>query len=1428
MRQQLAELEAQEAERKQAETAQQEPEEDYRRLFELLPIGITILDMKGVIKYCNPAVYNIGGYSEGDYSGKHFSKIASVRVKDVPKYIRVFNSIVRGKTPEPFEAIYPRKDGTTGWTELNVGLIKVGGKRHILVMQHDITERKRAEEALRESEERFSKAFRSSPDVVTIVTLKDGIFLEVNDSFTRVTGYNREEVIGRSSVELGIWVKPEERDRILQILKEQGSIRNEEFEFRMKSGEIRIGLFSADIINFADETCMIDVVTDITERKKMEDALRESEEKFSKAFRSSPDTIVITTLKDGKYIEINDSYSRITGYSREELIGHSSTEIDIWAKAEDRARLFKILKEQGRVNNEEFEFRMKNGEIRTWMFSAEPINIGGEQCLIGVSTDITERKQAEEELRESEDKFSIAFRSSPEMIIITDVENNKYLEVNDSYANVIGYSREEIMSHSVDYFQKIWVNPEELEKTTSLLQTEGKMRNEEFSFRTKSGEIRQWLCSADIVNIGGKVCMLAIASDITERKQMEEALRESEEKFSKAFRSSPEIIAITTFKDGKFLEANDSFTRITGYTREEVIGHSSTEINIWAEADDRSKMLQILKKQGRVYSEEFKFRMKSGEIRTWLFSAEKINIGGEECLITITTDITELKKREQLQHDENNVLTLLGQEAELSELLDAIVHLGEYHDPSIKGSVLLFDSSRDWLVLASAPSLPDDYKELLKNGLPIGPNMGSCGTAAYLKERVIIPDIKNSPLFPYEEVTNQIIGNGLLAGWSQPIISSNGDLLGTIANYSSKIGEPDEDNLKVLEWSARIAAIAIERKQVEEQLRLLSSVTQQVSDSTIVFSPDNKITYMNKAAQDLLGYSLEEVLGENLDFFNVKPIGKSLAQEILQTASSGKRWVGVMGKRRKDSSTFIGECNISALYDQQGQITSYIDVMHDVTESLRIEEALRESEDKFSKAFHSSPDIISIVNLEDNKFAEVNDSFIRYTGYTHEEVIGHTANELGIWAKTKERDKVLRMLKERGRVSNEEIHTRMKSGEIRLGLFSAETIHIGGKFCSITVITDITERKQMEEALRESEERYRDLFDNASDLIQSVTPDGHFIYVNKAWWNLLGYSEKEVKNLTVWDIIHPDYITHCKEIFQKIMSGERVEAIEAAFITKHGREIQVEGTANAKHDGDKVVATQGMFRDVTQRKRAEAELKQALSSLEQSSAQLTATNKELEAFSYSVSHDLRSPLRSIDGFSQALLEDYTDKLDENGQDYLKRLRGASQKMGELIDGLLKLSSLTRSEMHKDKVDLSALAKEIATRLQETQPEHHAKFDISKGLTTSGDRQLLRVLMENLLGNAWKFTSKSPKARIEFGATQNGDKKAYFVRDNGVGFDMTYADKLFGAFQRLHKTTEFPGTGIGLATVQRIINRHGGTVWAEGAVGKGATFYFTLN
>ena len=254
-------------------------------------------------------------------------------------------------------------------------------------------------------------------------------------------------------------------------------------------------------------------------------------------------------------------------------------------------------------------------------------------------------------------------------------------------------------------------------------------------------------------------------------------------------------------------------------------------------------------------------------------------------------------------------------------------------------------------------------------------------------------------------------------------------------------------------------------------------------------------------------------------------------------------------------------------------------------------------------------------------------------------------------------------------------------------------------------------------------------------------------------------------------------------------------------------------------------------RDVTERKRAEEEVHRLNAELErrvaERTADLEAVNKELEAFSYSVSHDLRAPLRSIDGFSRVLEEDYGNRLDAEGHEMTARIVAAARSMGQLIDDLLKLSRVTRSELRWQAVDLSVIARDVAAGMAQREPDRKVEVFIESGTVVQGDPQLLRLAMENLLGNAFKFTSKKAGARIEFGRERDGNEPVYYVRDNGAGFDQAYVGKLFGAFQRLHAERDFPGTGIGLATVQRILRRHGGRIWAEGQTDQGATFCFTL-
>jgi len=296
------------------------------------------------------------------------------------------------------------------------------------------------------------------------------------------------------------------------------------------------------------------------------------------------------------------------------------------------------------------------------------------------------------------------------------------------------------------------------------------------------------------------------------------------------------------------------------------------------------------------------------------------------------------------------------------------------------------------------------------------------------------------------------------------------------------------------------------------------------------------------------------------------------------------------------------------------------------------------------------------------------------------------------------------------------------------------------------------------------------------------------------------------------------------KVERELASTVRAEKKKTKELQKMYEELQ-------KSQNASVNLTEDLLSEVDERKKAEEEIRKLNEELEQRvmqrTAELKAANKEIETFAYSVSHDLRAPLRSLDGFSQAVLEDYKDKLDEQGKNYLQRIRASSQHLAHLIDDILKLSRITRAKLSKKSVDLSLIAKSITAELKEQEPDRQVEFVIAEGLVAKCDMQLIKIAMENLFNNAWKFTHKHPSARIEFGALNQENETAFYVRDDGAGFESEYTEKLFGAFQRLHSSREFGGTGIGLATVQRIINRHGGKIWAEGAVEKGATFYFTL-
>jgi PAS domain S-box-containing protein len=383
---------------------------------------------------------------------------------------------------------------------------------------------------------------------------------------------------------------------------------------------------------------------------------------------------------------------------------------------------------------------------------------------------------------------------------------------------------------------------------------------------------------------------------------------------------------------------------------------------------------------------------------------------------------------------------------------------------------------------------------------------------------------------------------------------------------------------------------------------------------------------------------------------------------------------------------------------------------------------------------------------------------------------------------------------------------------------------------------NITEKKNAEVTLRESEFKFRQTFDVSPVGIVMVGLDTRFIQCNHAFAQSLGYETQELVGRWIDDVTLPEDSQIGKAEMAAIMKGEiRKAQVQKRYLRKDGQFIWGEVTISLIRDSnEQALYFLAIIQNITERKQAEEQIRKLNNELEQRvkerTAQLEFLNNELQAFSYSVSHDLRAPLRALDGFSAILKTDYQDKLDPQAQSYLNRIQEASHRMGQLIDDLLNLSRITRREIKLDRVDLSQLARQIADELISQFPERQAEFEISPDLIVRADHGLIKIALENLLHNAFKYSSKKAMALIQVGVLDQPGPvgRIYFVRDNGVGFDMAYADKLFTPFQRLHGPQEFPGTGIGLTIVQRIISRHGGRIWGEAAVNQGATFYFTLS
>lgn len=608
--------------------------------------------------------------------------------------------------------------------------------------------------------------------------------------------------------------------------------------------------------------------------------------------------------------------------------------------------------------------------------------------------------------------------------------------------------------------------------------------------------------------------------------------------------------------------------------------------------------------------------------------------------------------------------------------------------------------------------------------------------------------------------------------------------------------------------------------------------------------PVPHILEVNDATVRKYGYTREELMRMTVFDLQLPEDRERVSAEILGRDSA----IAMHFERRhmtRDGSVLLAE--VTAQPFQFGGRPARLIIVNDVTERRRSRQALEESEARYRQIFALTPLPMFLRRENSLRFVDVNDACLQVYGYTREEMLALTVADIQIPGERESfkaaaatwGGKIERLHKQ---------HMR-KSGEIfDVEIFSYPT-KLGDEQVRLALVRDITEELHSEQLLRDSERRVAMALEGSGGALFDWNVATGAVYLSDRWSAMLGgpLGETQTTFQALEEMMHPEDLVEQRAAIIRLLKSSRPHQSEFRVRTGAGNWIWIEsrGSVVESNADGRALRVLGTNIDITQRKQAEMALRERDALLRESAAKirnlnteleqrveqrtsaLAEANRELEMFSYSVSHDLRAPLRTIDGFSQILLDEYAAGLDATGRGYLERVRSGSQRMAKLIDDLLELARVTRRDLQIRQCDLTALAREIAGELQVAEPARQVRILIAEDMQVMADSGLLRIALDNLLRNAWKFTSRQSAVLIEVGCAENEGANTYFVRDNGVGFDMAYVNKLFGAFQRLHSEAEFQGTGIGLALVQRVIRRHGGRVWAEAELDQGATFFFTF-
>lgn len=599
-----------------------------------------------------------------------------------------------------------------------------------------------------------------------------------------------------------------------------------------------------------------------------------------------------------------------------------------------------------------------------------------------------------------------------------------------------------------------------------------------------------------------------------------------------------------------------------------------------------------------------------------------------------------------------------------------------------------------------------------------------------------------------------------------------------------------------------------------------------------------KVLQMSAACQKIYGYGPADFLNNvNLWMEVIYPSDLKIIEKNNELLGRGEFVVNQYRIVHKDGSIRFVEAKLYPTLDDAGNLTYVRGITRDITREKRAHKALMESEYLFRQFFENAHEAILVMDVETGHICDYNQNALNLFGFSGTEMLGKNAGQLSPALQPDGADSNLKAAHyikntvSQGKASFEWIFRNTEGEEVacevRLNLITA----FEKKLIRASIL-DITERKLAEQKLKQQERFYSSLLENQYDGIALIDSNGATIYQSRSGENITGYTLEEAKENTMFALVHPAEKEDLRIFFQKVAANPGVSyTTQYRFLHRNGNYIWLEGTiTNMLHD-ETINGFIANYRNIEERKNAEEKIAAFNESLERKvkerTIELIQANQELESFSYTVSHDLQAPLRATIGFAKILLSDYKQQLDEEGQRFLQIICDSSTRMSCLIHDLLEFSKLGKEELTKKHVDMNYILHGVLDEIRFTTAERPFKFIVNDAPEACCDPHLIKQVWFNLVGNAVKYSGKKEAPQIEIGSYKQNNETVYYVKDNGAGFDMKYADKLFGVFKRMHNYEEFEGTGVGLATVHRIITRHGGRIWANAKPGEGATFCFTL-